>query len=434
MRSRFGARNRHWLDPAEPAFFRIGYSSGTGELYLAYDLGLACEMPQASVRFCRFTFDPKWGFRAGLGTVLRTFPEAFRCRTPEQGLWMPFARISKVQGWEDFGFKFMEGDNETKWDDEHGILTFHYSEPASWWMPMPATMPRTIDAALVEAGRLAGQGNANANAVLTSGCHDAEGRPLIHFENAPWCNGAAWRMNSMPGIAGEVTDFGNKWNPQIRQRLYGSKAAGDLDGEYIDSSEGGADDFRRDHFAATETVLTFSSDERRPLIFHGLISYEYIRAIADDVHGMNKLMMANYTPTQFYWLAPLLDVLGTETDWNPEGTWRPMSDADLLYRRAMCKAKPYCFLMNTYFERFSHHLVEKYMKRCLAYGMFPGFFSSNASEGHYFTRPDLYNRDRPLFKKYVPLCKRVAEAGWEPIRGPTRSATRVYVERFGDNI
>ena len=98
---------------------------------------------------------------------------------------------------------------------------------------------------------------------------------------------------------------------------------------------------------------------------------------------------------------------------------------------ALCKGKPYCFLMNTDFEEFPPEMVEKYMKRSLAYGMFPGFFSHNAAEGHYFTRPELYERDRPLFQKYVPLCKRVAEAGWEPITAARSSDARVYVERFG---
>ena len=88
--------------------------------------------------------------------------------------------------------------------------------------------------------------------------------------------------------------------------------------------------------------------------------------------------------------------------------------------------------MNTSFERFSHELVEKYMKRSLAYGFFPGFFSHNAAEGHYFTRPDLYNRDRPLFRKYVPLCKLVAQAGWEPITEARCSDEQVHIERFGD--
>jgi len=87
--------------------------------------------------------------------------------------------------------------------------------------------------------------------------------------------------------------------------------------------------------------------------------------------------------------------------------------------------------MNTQFERFGGDLVERYMKRCLAYGMFPGFFSHNASQGAYFTRPELYDRDRALFRKYVPLCRLVAEAGWEPMTGAASSDERVYVERFG---
>jgi hypothetical protein len=163
-----------------------------------------------------------------------------------------------------------------------------------------------------------------------------------------------------------------------------------------------------------------------------LIVADYIRAIAEDVHGMGKLMMANSTPDSICWLVPWLDVLGTEWDWNPDGEWRPMSDTDMLYRRSLCGTKPYCFLQNSGFDRFPHAKVEKYMKRCLAYGMFPGFFSHNASEGHYFSRPDLYDRDRPLFKKYIPLIKLVAEAGWRPVTGARTSDPAVYVERFGD--
>ena len=207
-----------------------------------------------------------------------------------------------------------------------------------------------------EARRLADQGNAQAKALFTSGYHDAQGRFAARLLDTPWCNGAVWSMNSMPGIAGETTDFKNKWNPAIREELYGPHRQGDLDGEYIDSSEGYVTDeldFRRDHFAAARTPLTFSSEEHRPAIFRGLIAFEYVRGIEADIHAQGKLMMANGAPDRLCWLAPLLDVLGTETDWHPGGTWQPMSDAELLYRRAMCKGKPFCFLMNTRFEDFS---------------------------------------------------------------------------------
>ena len=401
------------IDMARPAFFRIGYNSGTGELYLAYDIGLAPEKPTARVRFCRFEFDPKWGFRAALDRYYGIFPEAFRCRTPEQGLWMPFAKISQVSGWEDFGFKFKEGNNETEWDDRHGIITFRYTEPMTWWMRMPTEMPRTLDAALAEARRLADKGDDRAKAFITSSYHDSEGRFPARLLDTPWCNGAVWSMNSMPGVSGEPTSFSNKWNESIRERLYGPNRSGDLDGEYIDSSEGYVTDeldFRRDHFSACDTPLVFSPDDHQPAIFRGLIAFEYIRGIANDVHAMDKLMMANSTPIRLPWLAPLLEVMGTETDWH-RGTWAPMSDADMLYRRAMCKGKPFCFLMNSRFEDFSHELVEKYMKRSLAYGMFPGFFSHNASQGHYFTRPELYDRDRPLFKKICAALQAGCRSG-----------------------
>jgi hypothetical protein len=424
------------LDVSAPAFFRVGFAAGSQELYLACDLGLAPEKNSAEFAFSTFPFDAAWGFRGAVARLYELFPDCFRCRTPQQGLWMPFYPISKVEGWQDFGFAFKEGNDETAWDDAHGIITFRYTEPMTWWMRMPKELPRTQDAALAEAERLAAAGDTSAQALLTSGHHDASGRCVARLLAEPWCDGAVWSLNSSPGIRGEVTGFKNKWNAELRERLYGPARTGDLDGEYVDSSEGYVTaelDFRRDHLAAARLPLAFSAEGLRPAVFRGLIAGEYVRAIAADVHGMGKLMMGNGTPDRLCWLAPSLDVMGTETDWNRGNTWRPMSDEELLYRRVLCGPKPYCFLMNTDFGNFSHALVEKYMKRCLAYGMFPGFFSHNASEGHYFSQPALYNRDRDLFEKYVPLCTRVAEAGWQPITRARSGNPKVYVERFGEN-
>ena len=438
------------IDAGWPAFYRCGYHGGTRELFVAFDVGLAPEKPSARVRIVTARFDGRLGFRGALQRYYELFPDYFRCRTPEQGVWMPFHNISAIEDWKDFGFKFKEGNDETVWDDAHGILTFRYTEPMTWWMAMPKDMPRTLDAAVAEARRLAGSGKSpEAQALFTSGFHDENGRFVARLLDTPWCNGAVWSVNSLPGIRGETTDWSCKWGPSVREKLYGPARTGDLDGEYIDSSEGYVTDeldFRRDHFAVARLPLTFSRDSRKPAIFRGLIVAEYARQMAEDIHGKGKLMMANGTPHALCWLAPWLDVMGTETDWHPpaEGGgkrslsaarhWQPMSDPELLYRRALCGPKPYCFLMNTHFPSWSAELTEKFMKRCLAYGMFPGFFSSDASTGHYFSQPALYNRDRPLFQKYIPLCRRVAEAGWQPLTRAHSNRPRVYVERFGDKL
>ena len=423
------------IDMSRPAFYRLVYHSKTNEMLLLFDLGFTPEKPTARLRFCRYSFDPEWGFRAALDRYYQLFPEAFRNRATHQGTWMPFAKISEVKDWEDFGFAFKEGTGETAWDDANGITTFRYTEPMTWWMTMPPEMPRTIEAATAEARRLAKEGNAQAQALLTSGFHDEDGKFAGKFRNTPWSNGIVWSMNSTPGVTGGVTDFSHKWNPSLMKKLYGSDAKGHLDGEYFDSAEGYVTaplNYRRDHFPVARTPLCYSSATHRPGIFRGQVAYEYMRSIAKDVHQNQGLTMANATPIRLCWYAPLLDVMGTETNWNRDGQWNPMSDSDLLYRRVMCKGKPYCFLMNTDFAKFTHAMSQKYMQRCLAYGMFPGFFSHNASEDHYFSTPDLYNRDRDLFKKYLPLCQRVAEAGWEPITQVTCDNDQVHLERFGD--
>jgi hypothetical protein len=66
----------------------------------------------------------------------------------------------------------------------------------------------------------------------------------------------------------------------------------------------------------------------------------------------------------------------------------------------------------------------------------PGFFSpkSAADDSHYFAHPEFYERDRPLFKKYIPLCRLLSEAGWRPLNSllPAAAAGDVSAEQFGD--
>ena len=151
----------------------------------------------------------------------------------------------------------------------------------------------------------------------------------------------------------------------------------------------------------------------------------------DFVLPRGKYMMANGTPGAMWYLPVLLDVVGTETDWCINGKWAPVTLEEFCYRRSACAAKPYCFLMNTNFKYFTHEMVEKYMKRSGAFGMFPSFFSANAASDHYFTQPDLYERDRPLFKKYMPVIRRVAESGWEPVTLAETEQKDIHLERFG---
>jgi len=422
------------IDPATPLVFRVGCQPVTHELFLACDIGLAPEKPTAAFRFCVFDFEAQEAFRGALARYYEIYPDAFEARIRDQGVWMPFAATSKVVGWEDFGFKFKEGDSETAWDDAHNLLTFRYTEPMTWWMALKGDGPRTLSRGIEEAKRLATVGNKAAQAWSSSAFEDEKGRIPGRLLDTPWCNGVVWSVNCAPGVAGAVTDFTNKLSADYLEKQYGASRKATCDGEYIDSAEAYVTDeldFRRSHFAGMERPLCYATGSKKVGAYKGMIGFEYVRAIEREMHGRGRYTMANSTPISWCWLAPLLDVMGTETDWNRGGKWNPMPDEELLYRRALCKGKPFCFLMNTDFAKFPYEASEKFMKRALAYGMFPGYFSADASTGHYFTRPELYNRDRPLFKKFIPLCKKVAEAGWEPLTGVISDNAAVIVERFG---
>ena len=425
-------------DPDAPAFFRTGVHAGMRLLFIAFDIGLAPEHPSANFRFVTFPFSAQDGFRGALAAYQRIFPEHHRVRLHDHGLWMAFRKISSVQGWEDFGFRIKEGDNEPDWDDAHGITTFHYTEPTSWWMRMKGDFGSySLADCLAEANRQADKGVGLAKAWRVSTYHDENGDITGAVRDTPWCRGAVWNLSSLPGLPGGEYEF-KLMGPAWDKRYAGRIPPAGVDGEYIDSAEPymtPAMDFNRAHFAAARTPLVFSTAEHKVGVAKCLSVYEYVSTTVNRVHSMNRFLMGNGIPNRWPWLVPFSDYGGCETRWieRGEGEWKPMSDPELLYRRAMSGGKPYCFLMNVNFDKFPDDLVDKYMQRALAYGLFASFFSPNASGGHYFSRPELYNRHRPLFKKYVPVCKKISEAGWRPVNTLARSETpEVFVEQFGD--
>ena len=179
--------------------------------------------------------------------------------------------------------------------------------------------------------------------------------------------------------------------------------------------------------------LTFSADTHQPALFKGLAVAEFTRWMADDVHRLGKLMFANGVPYRFTFLCPWLDVLGTETDWQRDGHYQPVPVSQTDLWRTMAGAKPYLLLMNTDFDTFGAAMVERYFQRALFYGMWPGFFSQNAADHVYWQNPKWYDRDRTRFQKYLPLIRRVAEAGWQPVTDATCDNAAILVERYGPN-
>lgn len=427
-----------------PRVSRIGYNASAGLLYAAFDVALTpdnlANRSAARVAVASYDVDPAWGFRSAADRYYRLFPDAFERRAKAEGIWIPFTDPASVERAGDFGFAYHEGDNSVATDDSQNILSFRYTEPMTWWMNMPPSMPRTYEAALSEAKRHA-EGSVVemrrwGQALLSSGSHAESGRFNVEFHNTPWANGALWVLNPnprLPHAPDQWTKGRLDYTPEMADRLYSPEAKGTLDGEYLDSIEGWAEfgDYRPESLKYASTPPTFSTETRRPLVLTCFSVWELTREMRADLRKRGKLLMANGTPWRIWNFAPLLDIAGTETNWQQNGAWRPDSDAVFNLRRTLCYHKPYLLLQNTDFDAFGTPQVERYFQRSMFYGCFPSMFSIDAANNPYWSNPKWYNRDRPLFLRYIPVIRKLSAAGWEPITHARSDTSRVYVERFG---
>jgi len=431
--------------------FRLVYNRVTRQFFAAFDIGLSAvptNFPQcATVEVWLYRSDPAWGLRSGLAGFYQRFPAAFDRTFTNEGIWVAFADIRSITNIGDFGIRYHEiGYNSAfvKFDDTNGIQSFRYvSEPWSYWMTMPTGISNTnynsVCNYLLSQNT---QGVKAATATLSSGLRDTNG--LLNFFPAaqPWCPyGAAFYVNASPFIADprySITKFNNEWNSTVRD-VYNHPENGVLDGEYIDSFDAYATaaDYGSNHQRTTSFPLTYTGDSlalMTPLI---LGTYEMARAIAADVHALGKAIMANTLYTLWPGLPigiGLFDFTGTEVNcFDAAGNFVPMSDSSLLYARALSGPRPYGYLLNTDFTKVSSAEMESYMRLCAVYAIYPSAFSADAASNNYFEQPALYERDRPFFRKYVPIIRALSVAGWLPVPDATVDNTNLGIEVYGAN-
>lgn len=444
------------LDPTQPAPFRIGFNAKTSSLEIRYDFALVPETTRfpnaADFRFVVFDSDPEWGFRGAFDKYMKLFPAQFAVRATKQGNWMPFTDINKVQDFQDFGFRFHEiHGTGSDFDSENAIDAFNYTEPFTWWMEMPPEMERTYENAVAMVDRLAAgdyplktestvcYANAReeyklrATALKQSGMKKADGKYFVQFFDLPWCNGACWIMNPNPDQPGEVNGATLNWSEKHNKERHGFSQQ--LAGEYIDSTEGYTTpelNYDRNAFQYETLPIAFDAKTKQPGIFKGHSVFEFTRKIGADMHAQNKMLFGNGLPYRFPWLLSNFDIMGTETVWLGEDkkSYAPIKDEQMALWRTLSGRKPYLLLQNTNFNAFDHSMVERYMQRVLFYALYPSMFSVDAASNPYWENPELYNRDRDLFKHYIPLVKEIGEAGWEPVTLAKSSNRKVFVERY----
>ena len=413
-----------------PCIFRTAYNGPAQRLEMVYEFALTPDTrrPNAvSFAFDLYACDPEWGMRGALAQYYRMYPEMFKVHIRDQGQWMAFARLSEIDNANEFWFGLQEGAPETAYDDKIGVLSTVYFTHAG----MPANIPN----------------------------HDPEKQPLPPYDTQVAAVEAAFkRTTGMEGVYAQVgtqnaegkldvkkwsvyahliAQFSldpelpyGKWTLERTDTTTQSHKAkgGDLDGFYYDGLSAGLD-YNPAHLKTADAPPLWDPVAKKPFLNNFFTSAKFARAAAERLRPKGQVTMMNGALGDSFFVVPWLDVLGAETGLR-------ISRGEFNYIRTVIHHKPFLTLLKGNYEKqIGRPQVELFMKRCLAYGVYPGFFdwppSGLGPGGQYHSHPRYYERDRDLHRKYVPLCRALALAGWEPITHARSSEANVFVERYG---
>jgi hypothetical protein len=415
----------------KPCTFRTAYDAAAERLEIVYDFALSPDTGkpnEVDVAFDLYACDPTWGFRSALARYYRMYADLFKVYIRDQGQWMAFRKLSDIDNVNEFYFALQEGAPEPAYDDKIGVLSCPYFTHAGMGATIPDYDPESDPLpsydVQVKAMEEAFKKRTRQDGIYAQvGLHDVEGKLAVR-KWAVYAHLIA-QFNLDPDLP-----YG-KWTlAQATARLeeVRQKQKAELDGFYYDGLSTGIN-YNPAHFKTAAAPCLWDPVAKKPFLNNFLSSCEFARAAAELLRPLGKITMMNGVGGSASFVAPWLDVFGNET-----GVRIPRETFN--YVRSIIYHKPYMTLLKGNYEQvIGRPEMELFHKRCLAYGVFPGFFdwppSGLGPGGCYWYHSRYYERDRDIFRKYQPLCRQLALAGWEPVTFARSSEPRVFVERFG---
>lgn len=217
-----------------------------------------------------------------------------------------------------------------------------------------------------------------------------------------------------------------------------SDSRGEIDGIFLDSTEawGLTQNYRSEHFPFAHYPLCFNAALKKPVILNAFSGLELIGELREMLHKEGKRLMANTVLERYWFAAPMIDIVGTETSaWqnNLTGFFSPVGVPHLAYIRTMAGEKPYLYLLNTNYDLMNYEKYKCFFGICAFFNIYPSMFSIDAASNPFWQNPKWHDPLRPLFLEYIPLILKLRNAGWQPVSGAsiTEKGSSVLVERYG---
>ncbi len=203
--------------------------------------------------------------RAALKKYYSIFPEAFKKRVVNEGIWLPFTPLRSIPGWDEFGIAYHEtswGSNDLKSgekipnilsDKGTGVLSFQYTEP--WDVQLPVKTKTMGYSELVSGGLISKE---HRSYLDVSATRDKNGLWQARRLETPWFS-TGWAVSITTNCDPDLPGF-NKYQYILKDEINPALTM-DADGIYFDSMEWNWHhdlNYREDHFAFTDYPLTFS--------------------------------------------------------------------------------------------------------------------------------------------------------------------------------
>jgi Carbohydrate binding domain len=428
--------------PMVPQMNRFSYDRSNG-LKLTWDVGLspaAAKTPsQANLTFWIYTQDPRWGLRATAEKYrsLNASDFASPVEIPA-GAWVIPERggtVTSVEGYEDFGWGLLEGVGDIAFGNANELSVLHYVDASGYFRPFPGNDAQPPYDALVAAlesdltdDSLFNDGvprSEMAQATINSSPHDPNDQYQLFANSYFWYLFYGNRLQIYPVSADADIPAPSMWSVCTKYRVDGRLAwaasRGRIDGIFLDdvsSTFATVENHRRELWAYSDFPLTFSWKTGRVMLFDGFSMAEFCGSFRSYVHDRGLVLMGNLTSGVYSWFGRNFDILGGET----RGA-EAINSAHI--RRLLGAGQPRNNLYVTATSAAPGAAdVLAYLRQALLLGYFPGF------NGAYWSTPAAYERDRSLFRRYIPLIRTVVAAGWEPVNGATVTDPAIMIERF----
>ena len=423
-------------DINEPRIFQVIADARDSFFGIFYDLGitpLTSNFPGRVAFRCALRSSGARGdaaFRCALESFHAKQPEILNRMVPDVGTWLPFANPETISNVQDFGFAFLATfPGNARNDAGEGILRFGYTEPWLYWLPLPPEVKRTDEEAVRRMKVLAAGGDRRAelasSALLCAGLRP-DGSINLKFVDAPWNSGARLEVNTDPDMVPASNQPLNRamaeWR-EIKRILADSR----MSGVFLDSmAEAKSADYSSAAMAVADYPCTFEAGVLKPCLPMEWSEFEYVAAVSRAMKARNKFVMGNFACADSPFFMKYVDIPGEEVE--------SLQPRAANFRRALSGRKPFAVLLNTSFDKMTPAAVAGYFKECLFLGFLPSFFSEDGFHGPYWDNGKWFDRDRPLFKSYVPLIRRLAAGGWMPVGFAGCGNSALWLESFNDIV